>query len=383
MGLSVCPKNKCAGCMACADICPAGAVTVEDRVLNMEAVINETACLHCDLCRKVCQNHEPPALKSPLFWKQGWAADETVRASSSSGGFAAAIMSRFIRDGGYVCSCLFREGAFVFDVASSIDEINDFKGSKYVKSSPAGAYRQVKDLLSQGKKVLFAGLPCQAAAMKNYCRGRDENLYIVDLVCHGSPSLKVLSSFLKGKKADPKDLRDITFRAVDAYPGGEEIRLTPDGIEDYYTSLFMDAVTYTDNCYECRYAAFERVSDLTLGDAWGSELPVQERKKGISLALCMTPKGEELLDGADLFLTDVDIEKVKKINKQLCHPAEKPSGHDKMLAGIAQGKSFDSMVRKLRPAQYGKDRIKTLLNAAGLYKREGLFRRFRVRIVKK
>ncbi len=382
MDLSVCPENKCTGCMACADICPAGAVTVEDMVLCMEARIDEAQCLHCDLCRKVCQNHQPPALKSPLFWKQGWAEDVCVRAGSSSGGSAAAITSRFIGDGGYVCSCVFRGGKFVFDVASSADKAGAFKGSKYVKSSPAGAYRKVKDLLARGEKVLFIALPCQAAAMKNYCRGCDENLYLVDLVCHGSPSPRVLGSFLKEKGADPEVLKDITFRAVDDYPGGEEIKLVPDGIEDYYTRLFMDAVTYTENCYECRYAAFERVSDLTLGDAWGSDLPVEERKKGISLVLCMTPKGQELLDGAGLFLTDVDIDKVKKINKQLCHPAVKGAGREALLKGIAQGKRFDSMFRKLHPSQYCKDRGKMLLHAAGLYKREGLFRRFRVRIVK-
>ena len=70
MALSVCPKNQCTGCMACVDICRSGAVTVEDEVLNMQAKIDEEKCLHCDLCRKVCQNHEPPALKEPLFWKQ-------------------------------------------------------------------------------------------------------------------------------------------------------------------------------------------------------------------------------------------------------------------------------------------------------------------------
>ena len=383
MALSVCPKNQCTGCMACADACRSGAVTVEDKVLCMEPVIDEAKCVHCDLCRKVCQNHEPPALKEPLFWKQGWAGDPSVRASSSSGGFAAAIMSGFIRDGGYVVSCTFRDGEFVFETASSDSEAARFKGSKYVKSSPAGAYRQVKDMLKAGKKVLFVGLPCQAAAMKNYCRGLEDNLCTADLICHGTPSPKVLKSFLDSKHIDPKELRDITFRAVDAYPGGEEIKLVPDGVDDNYTACFLDALTYTDNCYACRYAAFERVSDLTLGDAWGSELPAGERKKGISLVLCMTPKGEQLLNGADLFLTDVDIEKVKKINEQLCHPAVKGDGRDTLLQGIEKGKSFDSMIRKISPGRYYRDRIKTMLSAAGLYRREGLFKRFRVRIVKK
>ena len=40
-------------------------------------------------------------------------------------------------------------------------------------------------------------------------------------------------------------------------------------------------IDYTENCYSCRYASQSRVSDISLGDSWGSELSEEEKKKGI------------------------------------------------------------------------------------------------------
>ena len=56
------------------------------------------------------------------------------------------------------------------------------------------------------------------------------------------------------------------------------------------TAMFLNSTSYTENCYECKYAKTERISDLTLGDSWGSRLTEDEIHKGVSLALCQTEK---------------------------------------------------------------------------------------------
>lgn len=65
-----------------------------------------------------------------------------------------------------VCSCTFLEGDFVFKAVSTEEEVECFRGSKYVKSNPKGIYRKVKKLLQEKNKVLFIGLPCQIAAVE-------------------------------------------------------------------------------------------------------------------------------------------------------------------------------------------------------------------------
>ena len=35
---------------------------------------------------------------------------------------------------------------------------------------------------------------------------------------------------------------------------------------------FIYSLFHTENCYECHYADTQRISDITIGDSWGSEL---------------------------------------------------------------------------------------------------------------
>ena len=60
-----------------------------------------------------------------------------------------------------------------------------------------------------------------------------------------------------------------------------------------------------------------RVSDITLGDSWGSNLDIQEQRKGISLILNQTQKGKELLEQSELELMDVELNRAIEHNHQL------------------------------------------------------------------
>lgn len=89
-----------------------------------------------------------------------------------------------------------------------------------------------------------------------------------------------------------------------------------------YTHAFLRGLDYTENCYSCQYARWNRVSDITLGDSWGSELETEEQAKGISLILCQTAKGRELVSRTEITTKPVDIEKAIRSNQQLIRPTE-------------------------------------------------------------
>lgn len=57
--ITVCEKGKCTGCMACVDICPRKAISVVDDIEYMNAVIDDTLCINCNMCHKVCQKNHP------------------------------------------------------------------------------------------------------------------------------------------------------------------------------------------------------------------------------------------------------------------------------------------------------------------------------------
>lgn len=359
---TVCKTNMCAGCMACIDVCPKDAIAIEDDLSAYNAVIQENKCIGCNACHLVCQSNHPSKLILPIKWYQGWTEETELRSRCSSGGIASAISNAFIEDGGVVCSCTFKSGKFVFEFAEKKEELCKFTGSKYVKSNPAGIYKSIKDCLKSGQKVLFIGLPCQVSALKNYIGKKYEDiLFTADLICHGTPSPKLLEIFLKQYGYTLAKLKNIQFRVKAKFMVyGNYKGIITNGVSDKYSIAFLNSLTYTENCYNCQYARKERTSDLTLGDSWGSELPIYEQKKGISLILCQNEKGDRLLQMSKVHLEAVDITKAIANNQQLSHPSVMPQGRLEFFKGLRKHK-FNSLVFRQLPKQCLRQDIKQFL----------------------
>lgn len=367
---TVCQKDNCVGCMACIEVCPKSAIKIVEELTSLNAVIDKTKCLNCNLCHHICQNNDMVNLVRPIEWKQGWAKDNTIRANSSSGGVAQAIELAFIRYGGIVCSCTFEGGVFRFLFAETETDVKKFCGSKYVKSTPYGIYKKILNQLKSGRRILFVGLPCQVAALKKYAGNNwNENLYTIDLICHGTPSQKLLNLFLEQHNIDVSKIKNIRFRiktnipfeASDSYIGSP-------GLLDKYSIAFLNGICYTENCYKCQYARLERVSDITLGDSWGSALSKEEQNKGISLILSQTAKGNKLVDMAELVLVDVDLMNAVKHNHQLKEATSRPTGRVDFFKKIKDGENFDSIIKRLYYKQCMKQFVKKILIALNICK---------------
>jgi len=345
------------------DACPQDAISIRDTLDAYNAVIDPQRCIDCGACTRVCQYHNPPVLSAPIAWYQGWASDAGIRSAGSSGGLAGALTESFLRTGGAVCSCVFESGRFVFRMARSQAEAATFAGSRYIKSEPSGIYRQVLQLLKENTPVLFIGLPCQCAGVRQFVgAAHSAGLYTVDLICHGSPSPKLLDAFLQQYGLDATMLQQPRFRHKGNFcfsdPG---CRFSLSKTRDPYTLAFLNMLIYTENCYHCPYARIERVSDLTLGDSWGSKLPAQELKKGISLVSCQTQKGQQLLGQAALTLQPVELQTAIENNHQLQEPSPCPPGRKDFFLQLQKGRHFNALVRKNFPKQYLRQKVKGIL----------------------
>ena len=363
---TVCDLNMCTGCAACINVCKKNAITIIDDLTSYNAEIDPQKCVSCGLCTKVCPNKNSAILQTPKSWKEGWANNPKIRAKSSSGGIASALMYSFIKAGGYVASCKFEKGSFVFRLSNNCEEIQQFSGSKYVKSFPGTIYSDINDILKTGNKVLFIGLPCQVAAIKNVIP-KNEQLYTVDLICHGTPSPEILKKFLAERGIEENTLSDISFREKTAFRVTSSSRIisTPQQT-DMYTQLFLDGVDYTENCYSCRYATLKRASDLTLGDSWGSEQTEHEQRNGVSLILCQTDKGQKLLDMSDLQLFDVNLQHAIRFNHQLESPSKLSKKRDAFFVGLSSG--FHKTAKKMYPKLYRKNVVKYFLFKFGIFR---------------
>ena len=356
---TVCELDRCNGCMACIDSCPKTCITIRDTLFAYNAVIDNEKCIQCGKCKKVCPNNGQQITGVyPIKWYQGWAADD-IRCSSSSGGAASSIMQAFIMDGGYVASCCFQNGEFIFILTNDLCEAKKFSGSKYVKSNPRGIYKKIAEKLKTDK-VLFVGLPCQVAGLLKYCSCND-NLFTVELLCHGTPSPHILEKYLNDRGYPIGSLKAITFRPKKNGNLSENgIRLSTGSALDPYTLSFLEGISHTDNCFNCLYARSERIADLTIGDSWGSELS-SEMDKGISLILIQSAKGTQLVENTSIELHDVNLANAIAHNQPLRQKNYEKKNRKKFLKLLEHNVNFQLAVWMCAPYKSLRQIIKIIL----------------------
>lgn len=363
---SVCKSKMCAGCMACIDACPVNAIQLNDKLSFYDSVIDIDKCINCGICTKVCPNMHEVEKKEPISWYQGWANDIQIRIKGSSGGVATAIACGFLEQGGVCCLCSIEQETIGFHIIDDNANIKFASGSKYVKSSPKGIYKKIRKLISEGKKVLFVGLPCQCAALHNYI-GKSELLYMVDLICHGTPSPKLLEKFLNEQSYKPEEIKELKFREkLDFGIYVNKNRVVPKSVRDKYTHLFLNSVDYTENCYSCKYADIRRVSDVTLGDAWSSELH-EETSRGVSFVMCQTEKGEYLLECANLHLEEIDLQREIEMNHQLSYPSRMHPKRKQFFRELEKTGNFSKSANKVFRKIFVRQKIKMILIKSGLF----------------
>lgn len=332
--VEICKKELCTGCAACINKCPKSCINMSlGKLGHLYPHIDKNLCIDCGACRRVCPVNYPLELLSPQVAYAGWSKDVVEYQTSTSGGFASAISRKILSQGGVVYGCTCFEDVDVQHVR--IDEEADLyklKGSKYVQSNVGLIYRSIKVDLKEGLKVLFIGTPCQVAALRNYI-GQYENLYLIDLICHGVPSLAYLKSHVrqvaKNAKISEVRFRDGNDMHLLLYSQGKIVyrkALWEKRYKDTYFNTFIDGYTYRDSCYTCRYAQSKRVSDITIGDFWGlKENLSEEHKYGCSCILPITEKGKHMVEAVseNFYLFEREINEAVNGNSQLRHPSRK------------------------------------------------------------
>lgn len=208
--LQLTDKQDCCGCHACASVCARQCITMqEDNEGFLYPVVDASTCTDCGLCEKVCPviNQDEP--RKPLKVYAAKNRNEEIRRQSSSGGIFTPLAESVIRDGGVVFGAKFdKDWNVVHAWTDTIEGITDFRGSKYVQSTIGDAYREAREFLKQGRKVLFSGTPCQIAGLRKFLRKEYDNLLAVDVVCHGVPSPLVWRKYLEETRVKLRAERD-------------------------------------------------------------------------------------------------------------------------------------------------------------------------------
>lgn len=343
--MDICIKDDCTGCTACYNICPHLAISFkEDDIGFLYPTIDEMKCVDCGLCRKVCPNNTPISRSKDQEAFVATAKSVDEQRTSTSGGLASVLSRYVIGQGGVVYGCTGEECTNIHHVRiSSEDEITRIKGSKYAQSNLSLCFGAIKKDLQQGIIVLFVGTPCQCAGLKSYLNKEYDNLYLVDFVCHGVPSQRILTESIKyNLKQDNLQGYEVKFRYRD---GKKELsvyglQLLKDGSVKYqknwpnndYITGFLRGVYYRESCYACKYARIDRVSDITLGDFWDreNEKRISHNALGLSMVICNSKKGKGLIGDVQnkIELESIPLETLVQHNGQLKKPFSKPKSND-------------------------------------------------------
>ena len=238
--------------------------------------IDQELCIDCGLCKNICPSLHPSLKNKPITAFAAWSKDENDYKSSTSGGAASVLSQYTIDQGGVVYGCAMLPDIDVKHIrVTDKDDIKLLKGSKYVQSNILDIIPRLKEDVKSNKLTLFIGTPCQVAAIKSLFKEKPNNLLLVDLICHGVPSLDLLKNHIE-KVAYHPHYDTVLFREgtgiyVIVVVDGKEVyrqALKQPRYKDFYINAFFDGYTYRDSCYQCQYACPERVSDITIGDFW-------------------------------------------------------------------------------------------------------------------
>lgn len=341
-------KSNCCGCTACASICTRNAITMHPDSLGfLYPKINQSACIDCGLCSKVCQFkkdyntynnfHTPKILALRL-------KDEEQLSRSQSGGVFFAIANFIIKANGVVYGAAFTDTWRVtHQKATKEADLEKLRMSKYIQSDLRSIFPSIKEDLKKGLHVLFSGTGCQVSGLKSYIPNNLHcNLTCIDIICHGVPSPRIWEEYIAYLERTRKSkilkacFRDKRF----GWHGATESFLYENGKEEFRKTsnhLYFSGLSTRESCAQCYFTNLKRVGDITIGDFWGipKDSPYEDGK-GLSLAIINSPKGDFLINK---ILTQFCVEESTLENclqPQLERPAKMNPRHKKFRKDYTQ-----------------------------------------------
>ncbi len=352
--------NKCSGCSACNLICPKNCISMRyDRDGFLFPDIDLKQCIDCGKCTSICpvlNKRESNTLKMAYACKN---KNLDIRMESSSGGIFTLLAEKIISDGGVVFGAAFDDEFNVHHIAiDSVCELYKMRGSKYVQSEIKDTYLQVKKYLTDGRKVLFTGVPCQIDGLLAFLGKEYDNLITQGLICHGSPSNKSWQSFLcqVKEKYPGQQIESISFRDKHSGLGNYTMNIkfkngqcNIPSRKNPFMKAFFGNWFLRPSCYNCSSKLNGQKSDITLADFWGGEriAPEMFDGNGTSLVLVNSQKGLNLINeiSEHMIMKIVDYDTAIKKNPAEFSSVKKPLFR-KLFMKELRDRPFNKVVKR-------------------------------------
>lgn len=368
--------SECTGCSACYNVCPVDAISMK---FNFEGFlypyIDDSLCVNCAKCVRCCHIVNTKELKFPEETYCGAGKGEFIENSASGGMFA--VFAKYVIEelSGvvYGVELDLRDNICRHVEINKVEDIYRIQNSKYVQSEISDVFPLCKKNLLEGRQVLFSGTPCQISGLRNYLGCEFDNLLTVDIICHGVPSSKLLSMYIKNEL--PDNITKLRFRhrleaslRRSAYDINYEVNghtIIKPGGNDIYYNAFINGESLRECCYTCKYAREDRISDITIGDCDSWKLyKGLEKDNIISGILINSTKGENFWRECNkrITYTKLDYKEECIINHQLRRPFIRPTRRDTIYKDLSnlkwaefkekQQKTQNDMTLKIKRTVY-------------------------------
>lgn len=307
--------RACTSCQMCAAVCPKNAISIElDKEGFYRPSIYQNLCVDCGLCTKMCYKFDENIAS---FGKEKLETTKLYGASAkqaeiieqtTSGGIADLLAHELIQEG-YKCI------GVVYDstndcakdfIASTEEETIGFRGSKYIQSYTLDAFKTVVKTCRTEKYAVF-GTPCHIYALDRFLRQHHarNNFILIDLYCHGCPSMNIWKKYVNGIKGTigEKKIDNANFRSkVKGWGNFYVVVVVVEGRPVYYSDyknneffdLFFSDQVLNEACNDCLLRGTLAYTDIRLGDFWGKQYVLNNR--GVSAVSLVTDKAKVLFE---------------------------------------------------------------------------------------
>lgn len=270
-----------------------------------------------------------------------------IRENSSSGGIFSALAENF----DVVYGVAMTEDCYGAEMIRVEGDIGSLRGSKYFQAKVGDTFKHVKKDLEEGRKVLFSGTGCQINGLSMFLGKEYPNLFLLDIICHGTPSPKLWREYVAYQEKQHGKLESVNFRCKDDSWidfGMKENQLYISKDTDPFMCMFLRNYCLRPACYDC-HAKHYKKSDMTIADFWGIEnvAPEMNDGRGTSLVITRTEKGQELFESIkdELKWKEVRYEEGVKGNPSEYSSVARPLQRDTFFTDLEK-LPFEEMEKK-------------------------------------
>ncbi len=340
MTIDILEREKCTGCGACVAACSVGCMSMLADENGFEYPQASEKCIDCGKCSRICPVlNGRPKLKNAVEHKAYalCSRDSDIYVQSASGGAFSEICSAFADDDTVIFGAAFDGFKVVHTGVDGAKNIAPLRKSKYVAAESGDCFRQTKELLEQGHRVIWSSTPCRISGLRSFLGKEYDNLLCVDFICHGVGSPKVFEDFINyTQERYGEKLKKYTFRSkrkcdrnVSRYMSEYEFesgrKMYVD--MDEYSQIFINQLCLRDCCEgNCDYQTEERVSDITIADFNSRHKALPEIAwdyRAYSTLVINTEKGQKVFEKmrGNVDCKQCAVEEIKKYNFLFCRKA--------------------------------------------------------------